>query len=89
MHPGSSGDQEQTADLCLSATLDPLGRAPFRASEFGELRVGEVEVHPLHTHVVADRRVGAEGPLRMIVGRHACSAALMIILCPQQVCCIL
>lgn len=88
MYSKSSGDQQQVAELRLSAVFDALDRAAVDASEVGESLLRQAEVHPLHAHAVADRPAGVENPLRVIIGGHAPNAALKIILCPQQICCI-
>lgn len=80
-----SGDQQQVADLRLSAVLDSLNCAAVQPGQFGEPFLGEVEVHPLYAHTVADHPSGVEDPL-FVCGRHISHAPLKIILCPQQFC---
>lgn len=79
-----AGDQQEMADLRLSTVLDPLDRAAVQPGRLGQPFLGEVEVHPLDAHAVADRPSGVADPL-VVCGLHIRNAALKIILCPQQV----
>lgn len=76
-------DQQQVADLRLSAVLDPLNRGPVDPGELSQPLLREVEVHPLDAHAIANRPSGVEDPLRLI-GWHPTNAATEMILCPQQ-----
>lgn len=88
MHAQLPGDQQQVADLRLSAVLDSLDRAAIQSGHCGKPFLGEVKVHPLYAHAVADRPSGVEDPL-IVCGGHDSHAPPKIILCPQQICGIL
>lgn len=88
MHAQGSRDQQQVADLRLFAVLDALDRAAVHAAQLGKSLLGQVEVHPLYAHAVADRPSGVTDPM-VVCGLHDSHAPLKIILCPQQFCGIL
>ena len=83
-----ASDQEQVADLRLSAVLDALDGAAIQAGQLRQPLLREVQVHPLDAHAVADRPSGVTDPL-VVCGLHDSHASLKIILCPQQICGIL
>lgn len=88
MNTKLASDQQQMADLRLSSVLDALDCAAVDAGQLSEPLLGEIEVHPLDAHAVADRPSGVTDPL-VVCGLHDSHAPLKIILCPQQVCGIL
>lgn len=83
MHVQLPCDQQEMADLRLSAVLNSLDRAAVDPSELGQPFLRKVELQPLHAHAVADRPSGVEDPL-LVWGRHPTNAATKMILCPQQ-----
>lgn len=80
-----ASDQQQVADLRLSSVLNPLDGAAIQAGPLRQSLLGQVEVHSLDAHAVADRPSGVTDPL-VVCGLHDSHAPLKIILCPQQVC---
>ena len=82
MHAQLPRDQQQVADLRLSAVLDPLNRAAVDPGELGQPLLGQVEVQPLDAHAVTNCPSGVEDPL--LFGWHPTNAAMWMILCPQQ-----
>lgn len=85
VQPQAVGDQQEMAQLHLSAGFHALDCRPVEFGRVGEAFLGEVEVQPSYSDAVSGGPAGVEDPLGL-VGWHPPHATVIMVLSQQQNC---